>query len=415
MRVTVIHRFFWPDAPPYARILRSIAAHWAREGHEVRAISAQPGYNAREALPSRPRTESIDGFTVERVRTVSERGAGPRQAVNMIVFPLSVAWRLMRGPRPDVVMCSTVPQVTLGALVSWVATRRGAAFVYHCMDLHPEIGVLSGEFAHPVVRGILARVDLATMRRASRIVVLSQDMAASVTSRDPDLADRVVLLNNFSLPDDGDETAAPLPPPGEGVLRAVFAGNLGRFQGLADLVRALPLVPSRVPVELVFMGEGKARAEIEQAAADLPDTIPHRVRILPHGSVAAAKALMRSAHVGVVSLVPDVVRYAYPSKTATYAEQGLPMLVVCEKDAELAASTVGDGLGWAAESGDIHGIAAALTDAAFDVANGTWQARSTRVRGVARLRFAEEPVLDRWSELLRSVVGDRSPLDAVGS
>ena len=76
--------------------------------------------------------------------------------------------------------------------------------VYHCMDLHPEIGRLSGEFANPVAYRILARLDAATMRRATAVVVLSEDMARSVARRDPALADKVVVLNNFALPQFGD-------------------------------------------------------------------------------------------------------------------------------------------------------------------------------------------------------------------
>jgi glycosyltransferase involved in cell wall biosynthesis len=403
MRVTVVHRFFWPDAPPYARILRSIAERWAGVGHEVDVITAQPGYNARGRLPRRARRETVGSLVVQRVPTVPEQGRGARQAINLLVFPLMVGARLVRSPRPDVVMCSTAPQVTLGAVVSWVARRRGAAFIYHCMDLHPEIGVLSGEFAHPIVRRTLARLDLATMRRADHVVVLSEDMRTAVLDRDPSLADRVVVLNNFSLPDDGGDAASPLPEPAPGVLRVVFTGNLGRFQGLPAFVHALNHVSPGTPVELVFMGEGKARADVEQAAAGLPAQSPHRVLLLPHGEVASAKALMRSAHVGVVSLVPDVVRFAYPSKTATYAEQGLPLLVVCEPEAELARTVVDRGLGWAASPGDVGAIAAGFTAASAELGTDAMTLRRQRVREHAERSFSEGVALDRWEDLLTGV------------
>lgn len=407
MRIRVVHRYFWPDSPPYARFLRAIAGRWAAGGHTVDVLTSQPGYNS-SSRGRRPRIERVGDLAVRRVATVPESGSTTRQLANLVVFPAAVGLRLLRGPSADVLMCSTAPQVSLGAAVSLVARLRGAAFVYHCMDLHPEIGVLSGEFAHPLVRRVLARIDLATMRRATRVVVLSEDMRQAVLARDPDLADRVVVLNNFSLPDDGDPATSPLDPPAPGVLRVVFTGNLGRFQGLPELVAALDLVDPSTSVELVFMGAGKALPDVEAAAAARNPTSPHAVRILPHGSVAQAKALMGSAHLGVISLVPGVVRYAYPSKTATYAEAGLPLLVVCEPEAELARTVTSEGLGWCAAPGDANAVAASIEEVARELAEGRWADRADRVRAYAAAEFEEQKVLAKWESLIGEIQRERS-------
>src|SRR4029079_18852828 len=124
------------------------------------------------------------------------------------------------------------PPVVLGAAVSWAARRRGARFVYHCMDLHPEIGVLSGQFSNPIVRKVLTLLDRGACRRAAVVVVLSGDMRASLLRRDPGLAGRIVVLNNFELPDfDAAESTSPLAPDPDR-LRIVFTGNIGRFPRL---------------------------------------------------------------------------------------------------------------------------------------------------------------------------------------
>ena len=65
-----------------------------------------------------------------------------------------------------------------------------------------------------------------------------------------------------------------------------------------------------------------------------------------------ARALMRQADLGVVSLAPDVVRYAFPSKTQTYLAESLPLLVLCELDSELAEVTQSAGLGAVVAPGD---------------------------------------------------------------
>ncbi len=402
MQIRAIHRYFWPDPPPYATFLREMTSDWVARGHEVEVITSRPG----DGNPA-GRSATVGGPRIARVPVVREGGRLPGQLLNLVVFPVGAAMRLLRGPRPDVVICSTAPQVTLGIAASLVARLRGADFVYHCMDLHPEIGRLSGEFANPLVHRILLDLDTATMRRASRVVVLSADMRAAVLARDPTLADRVVVLNNFALGDDRGVAASPLAQPRGGVLRVVFTGNLGRFQALPDLVRSLPLVQDGLEVELVFMGDGRARPDILAAVEELDDSLRRRVVLVPPGPPSAAKALMESAHLGVVSLAPDVARYAYPSKTATYAEQGLPLLVVCEPDTELARTSVSAGLGWAVAPGDVVGIATALSDAARELASGGHEERRRRVREHFAVAFDRDRVLERWTALLDEVAGGR--------
>lgn len=337
------------------------------------------------------------------------RGPGRvRKTVDLVAFPAVVAVRLMTmRRRPDVVMCSTVPQVTLGFAVALACRVRRSDFLYHCMDLHPEIGRLSGEFANPVVYRLLAAMDRAAMRRASRIIVLSEDMRAAVARRDPALARRVVVLNNFSLPSFAAPVPAPLGPPEPDTLRVLFAGNIGRFQGLEAVIDALALLPPSARVELVFMGEGKAKAALREQVAStvLPEHVS--VRFLDHGPAAQAKALMETSDLGIVSLMPQVVRFAFPSKTATYAEAGLPMLVVVEPESELARKTVAHGLGWSVPAQEPADIARALTAAAAEKGDGRLAARSAAVKRYALEQYGEAAALERWWGLLDDVVRER--------
>lgn len=400
LRIIAIHRYFWPDSPPYASFLRQIAARWVKDGHAVEVLSGQPSYASGQERS--PATESLDGFRIRRLPVLRDRAGGWRQLLNLVVFPLVVALRILTSRRADVIMCSTVPQVTLGWAVSLAARARGAAFIYHCMDLHPEIGRISGEFRNPFVYRVLAQLDLATMRRARRVVVLSEDMRRSVLDRDAALADRVVVLNNWALPDFSEPEPEPLGEPVPGVLRLVFAGNLGRFQGLERMVTALADLPEEVRLEMVFMGEGRAKPDVEAAAA----RIGHPgvdVVFLPHGSPSAAKSLMSTAHLGLVTLVPDVVKYAYPSKTATYTTEGLPLLVLCEQDSQLASAVRERGLGWSVAAGDTPALVEALTDASARLAATGLRAERAAVGRFAGEAFDESDILQRWSELLTGI------------
>jgi glycosyltransferase involved in cell wall biosynthesis len=399
VRVLLVHRYFWPDTPPYAVMLRCIAAHLASLGHDVEVLSSQPSYKPETSPKAAPKNEQVDGFTVRRLRMRPDRGGPLRRPRNMARFSRLAALRVLLGPRYDVVICSTVPQVLLGWATSWAADRRGSTFVYHCMDLHPEIGRLSGEFANRLVYRVLMRMDLATCRRAAVVVVLSDDMRDALLRRDRNLADRIVVLNNFDLPEyDAEDAEAPVAPRDD-VVTVAFTGNLGRFQRLDTVVSAvLSDDPRMARVRLVLMGEGAAKDELARLVSVAPRERRDRVVLLPHGSTSQARALMRVADWGLVSLAPEVIRYAYPSKTATYLSEGLPVLAAVEADSSLARDVkdwdVGVHLSLESPPVVAEGLAR-LLDRRDEAA-----ARGERARDAWAREFAVEGRLARWDELL---------------
>ena len=397
MRVLAIHRYYWPDSPPYASLLRAITATWTDHGHQVDVLTSQPSYKPELANARRPAVEHLDRTTVRRIAMKPDRSGRGRQLTNMVRFPLLVAWHVLRGPRYDVVMCSTAPPVLLGAAVSWAARRRGARFVYHCMDLHPEIGVLSGQFSNPIVRKVLTLLDRGACRRAAVVVVLSGDMRASLLRRDPGLAGRIVVLNNFELPDfDAAESTSPLAPDPDR-LRIVFTGNIGRFQGLESVVRAVVEDDGLAHVQLVLMGEGGAKQELRELIRAATEDRRERVVLLPHGTPGEARALAGTADLGLVSLVPGVIDYAYPSKTATYLSASLPVLVVVEQSSELARMVVENAIG-AVLPRDTEGMRQVLHELGSD----RQRLAGMRVRAgeVWAKELAAEELLPRWTELL---------------
>lgn len=402
--VLAIHRYYWPDTPPYAAILRAVVGHWRREGAETEVFACQPSYKAGVDNERRPRRELVDGSPVRRVSLLTENGRVAK-AANMVLFTLAAAVHVLRHRR-DVVMCSTSPPVILGFAVSLAARARGAKFVYHCMDLHPEIGALSGDFARPAVYRLMMRLERAACRRAAAIVVLSEDMRQAVIERDASLADRVVVLNNPDLPD-FDRASSEGTVPRSKALRVVFTGNLGRFQGLSAVLDGVAQAAADADVELLLMGDGTARRELEAQAEALPAEVAGCVTLLPHGSPAEARALMRSADLGLVTLQPEVIRYAYPSKTMTYLSEGLPVMAGVESGSQLAKTVCEEGIGVVVDPLD----AATIRETVANVAANRSSLDDMRIAAssYAAREAALDVVLRRWDDLLDMVLTTSSP------
>jgi hypothetical protein len=224
---------------------------------------------------------------------------------------------------------------------------------------------------------------------------------------------RVIELNNFDIPtfDREEANAEPLELPqlSPNQLRIVFTGNLGRFQGLEAITAALLADDARLDdLQMVFMGEGAAKQGLIELVRSAPPSARHRVVFLPHGPVEHARALMRTGHLGLVSLVPGVIEFAYPSKTAAYLSEGLALLLAVEPSSSLAQDVeawgVGSALPASSDRFETHEALASLVSRREEIL-------SVRERAleVWRENFEAGAVLARWDFVLDGVLaGGRS-------
>ncbi|MEN8170720.1 MAG: glycosyltransferase family 4 protein [Pseudomonadota bacterium] len=400
MKILLIHRYFWPDTPPYASMLRSIGKRLISDGHQVSVLSTQPSYKAAVSIKAQPSKEILDGMTVYRVTLPNEAG---RQVLfrlfNMLYFPLRILWHLLFNGKYDVVMVSTAPPVVVGVATAIGAKLRSSKFFYHCMDIHPEIGALSGEFKNPLLFKLLRRIDIYSCNAAKAVIVLSEDMLNALESRPKITKRNHIILNNFALPDHED-VLSPSPEllKSKGKFRVLFAGNIGRFQGLELFVDAMAQLKLRPDIELVFLGEGSALTSLREQAKGLDNVI-----FLPHQSVGVAKAVIRDADLAIVSLSKDIYKYAYPSKTMTYLEQGCPLLVSVENESSLVEFVRAENIGVCVQRDSSQSIVDAISLVADDsILLDDMKSSATRVY---ENNFSERAVLDKWSNLFNESVG----------
>lgn len=284
----------------------------------------------------------------------------------------------------------------VAALVSRIARRKRAAFLYHKQDIYPEVTVTPQRPLGLVGRG-LRRVDTRTDLAASRVIVLSRDMAKTLGARGVD-GRQVRVINNF------DPWPVELTQQTRGVrdagsdLEVAFAGNLGRFQGLETMFDAVELLRDE-PIRFHFFGEGPLVADLHSRirSASLTNVEVHGYR--PPAEV--ANFLAERADLGVVSLTPGVIRAAYPSKTLSYLRQGTPILALVEGSSELSDMVVSRHLGLQVEPGDVGGLVDALRGAASDP--HALHGAPERLRELYAREYSREARLSQWSALFDEV------------
>lgn len=402
MKILLTHRYFWPDSPPYAAMLRQIAEAVAapRDGAAptVSVFTSMPSYRA--GVPA-PRREQMGPFHVRRIWTFPEKTSGMLIRLINVVLYCGGMFRHILAARPDVVSASTFPPVVAAWTASLAAWLIGAKFVYHMQDVHPEV---SQEANGAMGKGLLFRVmrwlDTRTLKSAAAIVVLSRDMEATVRAR-PGGADLPVhVINNFVM----DDITTPGSPPADlvktpGQVRVIFAGNLGRFQNLGLLADGIGLLFDAHPkLEVLFLGDGAALPDLKARWGAHP-----QVKFGPFLPFADAKELIRDADLGLVSLAPGIFRVSYPSKVLSYLGLGLPMLALVEPESALADDILSAGIGVVPAAPTPEAIADALKPVLSDPEH--LARMRARARDHHRDQTAPDIVLARWQGLMAAFKG----------
>ena len=402
--MVLVHRYFYPDTPPYATILRDIAVTLANAGLAVTVLTCQPSYNRAAANRAPVHEEMAPRLRIHRWPVLPDRSSWMAKVANLLSFVSRVVFTLARMRRVDVVMAASTPPVFVALLVSVIARIRGFHFVYHKQDIYPEITAVQGDLP-PLVRSLLRKLDAGTDSRARAVVVLSTDMAATVRARGGRL-DRIAVINNYDPwvlpPELMPHRSQVLGCRAEGPqLKIMYAGNIGRFQNIPRIADLMAYFNGDPRVSFDIVGDGPLRPWLEQFAER--NTLRN---VCFHGYVAPdrlATMMRQEFDVGIVSLHPGVIRNAYPSKTLSYLRNGLPVLALVETDSQLSRTLRRYCAGW---STDPTSTAAAedVVQALLDDPAAMIGLRE-RARSVYESEFSRVRQLGRWSDLFDDLLG----------
>lgn len=369
-------------------------------GYDVDVFTRSP--DAQDSGQPLTGTRNEDGVTVHRMRTLPT-GNRIGRLLGGVLFGIGLVAHCGRNRgRYDAITTMTVPPVMMGWCGLLAARVGGAKFVYHCMDLHPEAAA-AVDLIDPSGKlySALQRADLETVQRADAVVVLSEDMVATLAERGH-RRENVSIINNLNPVSDGELPELPdsLMKSAESY-RFLFAGNIGDFQGLDTVLEAFARLSSDDDsAELLFLGDGAAVDRLRRRCDEL--SLNDRVVFHPSVSAEVAASALNEADAAVVSLAPGVISAAYPSKTMACMAAGAPLLAIVERDSELSKMVVERDLGEVAEPGDVDGIAAAMSRLATRSGDND---RRAKIQEVGEELFGSERIVGLWSQLLSKLAG----------
>jgi colanic acid biosynthesis glycosyl transferase WcaI len=337
------------DPEPNFKGLKFAKALQAK-GFDVEVVTGFPNYPGGKVYPGykvRPwQREVMDGVPVMRLALYpSHDNSAIRRALNYISFFTSATLYLTFFARHADVAYVYHPPLTVGLAAAVARVFRRTPTVIDIQDLWPDTLRATGMLNNERILSLIGWSCNWLYRQVDHIVVLSPGFVRRLRERGVD-ADKITKIYNWA-DESGltEESPAQVPEAfrAKGRFRLLFAGNMGRAQGLDAVLDAAKIVATSAPeVEFCFMGGGvdqarlKARVSTEQI---------NNVRFLPKVSMTEATTFLAAADALLVHLTSDpLFEITIPSKTQAYMAAGRPIIMGVAGDAADLVQQSGGGL-----------------------------------------------------------------------
>lgn len=266
-----------------------------------------------------------------------------RQSAN---FSLKI---LKEVSRKDVVCTGTNPALLL-IFMLFVKKIKGFKWVVLVYDVFPENLIPAKILSLKSLRyKLLSLLFNWVYSSADKLIVIGRDME-EIMQKKIDRKDKIVFMPNWCAPDD----VTPISREESPYLKQfgwqenvvfLFFGNIGRLQGISNLLRAIKLV-THPKAAFLFLGGGQKVDEINSFInnnADLPVKYAGKV------SFENRNMALSSCDVAIVSLSSGMAGLGVPSKAYFSLAADKPFLLVSDKNAELARVVSEEDIGWFCE------------------------------------------------------------------
>lgn len=360
LRVVFLNRSYWPDGEATGQLLTELCEDLA-EKYDVTVIAGQPNHNPGNESFSRSAAFVHNGVTIERVRHPQwGKRTLVARAIGLVGFLVAATIRAFRIGRPDVVVVETDPFL-LALLGGWLKSRYRCRLIVYLQDLYPDIAVALGK----VREGWLTRFLRSRLARAygqaDAIVVLSGDMKNRLVDWGID-GSRIVCVENWV------DTSAVYPVKVNNPFRVresiqnkfvvMHSGNMGLSQFLDNVLNAAALIDESTNLELLLVGEGATRRDLEAQAKRLE---LKKVRFLTYQPREELAQSLSAADLHLISMHPDAHHCLMPSKFYGILASGTPILAIAAQESELAKLIREHKIGLCVAPGDPARLAESLT------------------------------------------------------
>jgi len=326
VKILLLNQTFYPDHVSTAQHLADVATGLVAQGHEVTVVASQRAYDKPDQCF--PKHEVWRGITIHRVgSTRFGKGAKWKRALDFASFIASCCFRLVRLPRPDVVVALTSPPL-ISFIGAWFAKLHGARFVYWVMDFNPDEAIAAGWLRADSVSGrLLDRMSRFSLRQANQIIALDRFMQERIRQKGI-VAEKITVLPPWSHDEHVRFDAA-----GREAFRhrhgwmdkfvVMYSGNHSPVHPLDTLLEAAQQLGEQRDILFAFVGGGSEFKRVQALQAERKNLF-----CLPYQPLTELSASLSAADAHVVVMGNPFIGLVHPCKIYNILTVAAPVVYI---------------------------------------------------------------------------------------
>lgn len=398
-RVWLISEYYYPVVVTTGYYVTEIAEYLARKGLNVGVITSNNTYYASD-ISSQLKSEQHHGVKIYRkVHGQINKDDNRKRVLRLLSLSFSFFWMsLRRLKKGDQVIVLTNPAFFM-LFMPCVRLLTGCKYHILVHDIFPENLSSLGKVNKGGFYKLLKRVFDRAYSKADSLISIGRDMSAVLDAKVKGKT-RIGLITNWAdveevLPQDKEatETYQRIKDFEDGYVVFQFAGNLGKAQGLDNLLAAVERV-KEPSAHFLFVGAGAKLEDIDAFAKNHPNTLS-----LGFVNRSLQNDFLNACDVGVVTLADGMYGLGVPSKSYNIMATGRPILYVGEADSEIAQCITEYEIGWVVRPNDPEALKLQIEEIAAQP--GKVKMMGKRARNVAETVFGKGVVLEQYFQFVK--------------
>lgn len=324
------------------------------------------------------------------------------RAFGQTLISMRMAYALLKAAnRGDIIFSGTnpTPMVFLVAIIKICLGLRWALLVH---DVFPENAV-----AAKIVKGnsffyktIKALADF-TYGKADVLIAIGRDMKKLLAEKTRQNPQKIAYIPNWVGKHDITplrrfESSSFTSSFFDGKIVFQFFGNMGRVQGLSDVMRAIRLVKSENAIFL-FIGAGAAEDEIRAFAKT---SHANNIYFSPAIDFINNNSGLSACDIAIVSLASGMNGLGVPSKTYFSLAAGKPILALTDPGSEIYHLINEEDIGWFCPITDHKAISKTIES----ICESDFSIKSKNARIVAESKYDKSLSINRYAQALQSLI-----------
>ena len=356
--ILVISQYFYPEQ---FRI-NDICTEWVKSGYKVTVITGIPNYPQGKYYKGyglfKKRREIYNEIEIIRIPLIPRGNNKTMLALNYLSFIISgFFWKIFTRIKADYVFIFEVSPMTQALLGVWYSKKRKIPCYLYVQDLWPEnVEIVTGITNKKIINTIGNMVDY-IYKHSTRIFTTSESFIQSIHNRG------VPLEKIEYWPQYAEDFYIPLEKisiaeiPNDDFFNIIFAGNIGKAQGLDILPKVAALIKdknSSRKIRFNIVGDGRYKNELIELVKinDVEDMFNFIEKQLS----TKIPEFMAACDAAFLSLIDSpLFAMTIPAKLQSYMACGIPIIASATGETEKIVKEAKAGV--CSPSGDIEKLA----------------------------------------------------------